>query len=350
MERDSPSQPAISSEFRLRTAAAFLSQWQRSLRHIGYRQAEDLCAELAVSLCDELGSEGLEAAELQAIPRGGFVVLALLAYHLDSAEWKAPSSRSAEPTQPEQTNPEPPSPLVLVDDCALSGLRLRQALAEVPEDRPVVVVHLLSTPELRAAVLAQAPQVRACFAARDLTDHSHQIYPDPEEHAAWLRRSEERLGAEDRFWIGLPEPVSFAWAEPDRPFWNPTTGKLEDCWRFQAPHRCLKSRARLASDLPAAAEGPGGGGLWRSPASVVWGEFEGRVWLVRQSDQEIFSLDGAAAVIWKTLVIGRNEARAADALVQLFAVSSPQATADVAALACDLREAQLLEAVEPDGE
>jgi hypothetical protein len=249
-------------------------------------------------------------------------------------------------------------PRVLVDDCALSGLRLSQELRRLSGEGPVVVAHLYSPRELRQAVLDAEPRVTACVAAADLADLTAQVLPVAEARSAWRQRWRRRLdearadapagrepGGARRYWLGVPELVSFAWNEPDRPFWNDQTGRVEDGWRFTPPHRCLKNRARLALDLPPEAlrvERPGKD--WRLAEGVVWGEFDGVVWLLRGSDQEVFSLPDSAAVTWRALVVGAGEGGAAAALTAIYGIAAVQARGDVSALVDQLAAAGLLSA------
>lgn len=314
---------------RLAWVAGFLHRAGARLRHVDYRQAEEGCFRLATELRRAVGEDTLSRAVFQAVPRGGLVVLGLLSYALGLRREQLDGRADAA------------APLVLVDDCALSGLRLRQELARLAPEREVVVAHLYSAPELRRAVAEREPRVTACVAAHDLADRSRDVYPDDAEHAAWQSEWLRRLG-DDRYWLGLPELVSFAWSEPDRPFWNAATGRIEDGWRFVAPHRCLGNRARLAqglADPPAAGEDEP---AWRLAESVVWGEFDGVLWLCDAGTDTIFSLAGTAVPAWKALVTFGSTAAAA-VLVRDFAVEVDRAREDVDALAAELSMAGLLE-------
>ena len=201
-----------------------------------------------------------------------------------------------------------------------------------------MVAHLYSCPELRRAVLEAEPRVDACVAAHDLRDLAVELFPDESERARWRQRWRQRLG-DDRYWIGVPELVAFAWSEPDRPFWNDATGRVEDGWRFVPPHRCLKNRLRLSHPRPPAPAPE----RWRVPAGVAWGEFDGTVWLHRAAPDELFSLTGTAAVAWKALVAEGGVDAAVAALGEGFDVGPERAGDDVEALASELVAAGLLE-------
>lgn len=313
-------------------------------RYFSWRRAEDAAASLAARVREALSPADLSAARFVGVPRGGLIVAALVAYHLG-----VPRQRLRDGGE---GGKEADGPLVLVDDCALSGLRLRQELERLPADARVVVAHLCSPRELRRAVLDAEPRVESCVAAHDLADLSHELFPDPGAREAWRRRWRERLGADGRYFFGMPELVAFAWNEPDRPFWNQATGAVEDGWRFEPPHRCLGNRARLALGLPAAAlVAAAPQGARRLADGVAWGEFDGVVWLCatgrgersRADDGEVFSLGGSAALAFRALVVG-GEAAAAAALAAVYEGDSEAARRDVAALAGELVAAGLLAA------
>jgi hypothetical protein len=243
-------------------------------------------------------------------------------------------------------------PLVLVDDCALSGLRLAEELAAMPADRVLVVAHLFSPSPLRRAVLERDPRVAACVAAHDVVDLGDELWPGGEGRRSWLRHWQERLGEPgnvagaggvERFWLGVPELVSFDWSEPDRLYWNEATGRVEQAWCFAPPHRCLEHRARLARDLPAAVwQVADPGRQWHLADGVVWGEVDGDVWLLRESDEEVFSLPAGAAVAWRALVVGAGEEGSAAALADLHGGDLAAARRDVATLVADLASADLV--------
>jgi hypothetical protein len=315
---------------RLAQVAGFLRRAGGRLRWVDWRQAEEDCFKLAAELRRRVGDEVLSRAGFRAIPRGGLLVLGMLAYALDlRREQLGPDGDCA-------------APLVLVDDCALSGLRLRQEMARLPAEREVVVAHLYSHPELRRAVEESEPRVSACVAAHDLADRLRRLHPDAAERAEWQRRWLRRLG-DDRYWLGLPELVAFVWSEPDRPFWNEARERFEHGWRFVPPHRCLKNRGRLVAELPGFKPAAAGEPRWRLPDGVLWGEFDGILWLCRGGDEEVFSLAGTAALAWKVLTAGGGAATAAQVLAGRFAVDEAAAGADVDRLVAELLAAGLLE-------
>jgi len=309
---------------RLRLGALLLRLGE-GLREVSWAEAERDAERLAGELVRQVPD--LDQAELRAIPRGGIFVLGMLAYLLD-----LPADRLAPAADPGRT-------LVLVDDCALSGLRVRQALAAAGGRRRVVVAHLYSPPPVRRA-LAGEPGVVACVAARDLEDRTAEVLPDAEERRAAEQRWRERLG--DRAWYGLAEPVAFPWNEPDRPFWNALTGRVEDGWRLVPPHRSLKARGRLGGPALLASLA-GEGARWRLAEGVAWRDFDGVVWLCRTADRRVFSLTGVSADLWRWLSAGVDESAAAARAAEAYAVDPGVVRRDLAELLSELAGERLME-------
>ena len=189
------------------------------LRYVSYAAAERHAARLADELVRRFGESAVRGFRYAAIPRGGHLVLGVLAALLD-----LPPARLA-------GEGEPGAPLVAVDDCALSGARFGAFLAGCAAER-VIFAHLASHPELRAAIAAREPRVLACLAAFDLADHG----PGQAGYAAARARWAERLGA-GRYWVGDPDLVCFPWNEPDRLVWVPATERIESGWKLLPPQR-----------------------------------------------------------------------------------------------------------------
>ena len=117
-------------ELRLWPLAVHARHLLQNLRYVDYVQAEADAALLAQKIRTLYTRDDLRKAAFTAIPRGGLVVLGLLAYQLD--------------LRPEQlmAGAEDKANLIfLVDDCALSGSRLQGTLPLLGS-RPAAVVHL----------------------------------------------------------------------------------------------------------------------------------------------------------------------------------------------------------------
>jgi hypothetical protein len=188
------------------------------------------------------------------MPRGGFIVLGMLAYVLD--------------LRPAQLAPSPPSdvPLVVTDDCAISGVRFSDMLDRC-ENRQVIFSHLYSHPDLRIAIERREPRVLACVSAQDLTDYAPAYYGD--QYEAWRERWRQRPNP--GYWVGQPDHVCFAWNEPDTVFWNPVAQQAESAWRLLPPELCLKNRRKFApEDARVQLQPEGKGPLGALRKSCLW--------------------------------------------------------------------------------
>lgn len=310
---------------RLQRLAEMLKGWRGRVRYVDYRQAERDVERLAALVLERLSPNEIAAASFRAIPRGGLIVLGMLSYALG--------------LKPQQLAPrtERRGLELLVDDCSLTGVRFRQALSLAAES-DVVFLHLYSHPELRRTIVEHEPRVRACIAAHDLQDLQESSFRTPAELAAWRDAWSRRLPIET-YWIGQPEPVCFAWTEPDRPFWNRENGQVEEGWSFLPPHLCLKARFEQAP--PVARDRA----EWQSPAELAYGTFDGKLWLVNLSDDRVVSLEGVGADLWRWwAALGTREAVATQ-LASSYQIDLERAGAEAESFASVLADAGLLEPV-----
>jgi hypothetical protein len=294
---------------------------------LDHAAAEAAAQRLADALSDRHGRTGLRRFRYAALPRGGLLVLGMLAYLLD-----LPADRLTTTSSP---MPDDDAPLVLVDDIAISGLRLSQTLARLPE-RPTTVATLHAHPDLRAAFIGMHPRVEVFVSARDLHDHAPEALADG--YAAWLERWRGRA-APGTAWIGQPDHVVYPWNEPDLGVWNEVAGREEPGWSVVPPEHCLKRRARVAVPvqvMPAAA-----GPLGPHP-DVVTAEAEGGVVVGHLGSGASFLLDRSAADIWRALVATGERAAAAARVARLYGVDPADVRPDVEAFTADLVGAGLL--------
>jgi hypothetical protein len=289
-----------------------LDQVAGGLRYVDYEGAQGACLHLADRLVKRLGADVLADCAFQAIPRGGLIVLGMLAYALE--------------LRPEQLAAPPPAgaPVVVVDDCALSGARFRDHLEQLDTAHDVVFAHLYSTPQLRVAIEAAEPRVLACVAADDLRDVAPDIHGDG--YPAWRERWAERHPRD--YWIGHPEPVCFAWNEPDVDMWNPVTLRTEPGWRLVPPERCMKNRpGRDASPQVIQVHGSYQGSL-RPADAVIFGDVRDGLIVVNAEDTTGVRLTGVAADMWRTLVASGSREAAIDTLANRYEVSPERLAGD----------------------
>lgn len=255
------------------------------LLYIGYRQVEEAVTALADRLRSQLGVREVRSFSYVAIPRGGLIVLGMLASMLDLPRAQVSAQAVSN------------GPLVVVDDCAQSGARFGAFLASRAELQ-VIFAHLLSPPELRAAIEEREPRVVACVAARDLHDDGPEpplANGDGEAHRQW----EARLGSQ-RYWVGNCERLCFPWNEPDRLIWNPVAEEVEPAWKLVPPPYCFKAGGAAAK--PDIQVQPGSHGrLCPSPA-VLFGRWNRETVVARIDSGEVLRLPGSADAMWWALV------------------------------------------------
>lgn len=286
-------------------------------RVVSYRDAEVLAARLAARLVDRCGP-AVRDARFVAVPRGGFVVLGLLAYTLGVAHHRLLADAAGEPT-------------VVVDDCSLTGDRFAAFLARLEAPR-VVFAHLLSHPALRRAVEKAEPRVVACVAGGDLAAWAPDR--DAEEHR---RRWRDRLGRR-RYWTGGTEPVAFAWNEPDRLAWSPRHERVVAGWRMAPPDATLGSA--VAFGLPPGARAAG---AWRLASGVAWRLAADGIELRRGRDGCTFALGEVETAMLRGLLLSAAVEGASAAVEARFAVSRQRAAADLLRFAEELAAKGLLE-------
>jgi hypothetical protein len=303
----------------------WLTRTSANPHRLTYTQAEEAVFALAAELIGELGGGEARQFCYSPIPRGGLIVLGMLAYALDLDRGRL------------QRRP-PGAPLVVVDDCSLSGARFGRFLQSVDSPQ-VLFAHLFSHPDLRAAILAQEQRVVGCVAAGDLRDLAPEVYPDRADYQAWQARWRQRLEG-PRYWIGLPELVIFPWSEPDRPYWNPLTEQAENNWRFAPPDRCLKNWGRLNLP-PRAVEHP----MWRSPDHIAYSLEDEQVTLCNLQSKQLYGLEGIAADMWRALVAYRSTEAVVQYILSRYDVDEATLRHDLGAFVESLLAAGLLESV-----
>lgn len=285
-------------QMRFWSLCVLLRTYQQQLRYVDYAQAEQDAARLAQALLANHTRAAIANWHFRAIPRGGLIVLGLLAYQLDldSAQFAPPA--------------DPAAPLCLVDDCSLTGMRFHQQLQQTTA-RQIVFAHLYSTPTLRRAILAREPRVVACHAAHDL---------DELDQTAADAAIESHLGIYAQRYSHRPvKPLAFAWNEPTTQIQDPFTNEIDARWHFVPPQQALSHLRRL--DLPPQ---PVSARQWRVPDGVVWAWNDGVLWLLETASAQVYRLDGLSADTWRALA-GYGDSAAARAYLATLAPAEPAA-------------------------
>ena len=309
---------------RLQYFVAMLANQKTRVRYFDYEQAETAAETLAARLLEVIPRDELTRHVFVPIPRGGLIVLGMLSYLLD--------------LRYDQLPPVAPGggPTVLVDDMALTGARVREALDRL-DVSDVIVAHLGSHPELREAIENDS-RVRACVAAFDLEALDEEMGSEQvtEVRQAW----KERLAG--RYWFGHPQLIAFPWSEPEQILWDDEKGAVEAGWRVVSPERCLKNRALLgppALDREAR--------RFRFPADIAFGLFDDGYLICRLENEEVYRLDNIAGAIWGAIgTLGEVDA-AARHLSTVFDADEVTLTNDANLMLTRLIDAGLLERASP---
>lgn len=292
---------------------------------VSYSEAETAAVELAARLRSTLSASELATCRLVPLPRGGLIVAGLLAYALGL---DADQLRS---------DPEPDTLTILVDDCAISGTRIRGWLG-AGSGGEVIVALLHAHPELTRRIAADEPRVRSCVAARDLVDHA----PARADYADWQQRWTDRSPTD--YWIGHPDHVVYPWNEPDVRVWNPVTSTAEAAWKVVPPSWCLKNRMdERPGDVQHCSVTSGSIG---PAADAVWASFDDEVVIARPGTESATVLRGTGAAMWSAIVASGDRNRAVEAVASRYAAPAERIGADLDRLAADLAERGLL-TVEP---
>lgn len=290
------------------------------MRLVGYYDAERLARRLAHKLIDEI-EPATDSWLFVPLPRGGLIVLGMLAYILDLPSSRIGSLRGADAQC-----------VVLVDDCSLSGARLSEALECLSAER-VVFAHLLSSPALRAAIVAQEPRVELCLAAEDLEDRPIATDGRSRHPAAKIH---ERLPFR-RYRLGSAEPFAFSWSEPDQLLWNERRQRLEEDWHWAPPHLCLGARAALK--LPLFDEPQG---FYVVPQGVMWRVDDDEVVLWASGDDQVYRLRGVAGDMWRAVAASGDIAPALEFIVSRYDVDPSSAEADLRSFVAEMLAKGLL--------
>jgi hypothetical protein len=294
------------------------------LHYVSYERAERDVRLLAERLEERFSRGLLDSAEFRAIPRGGLIVLGMLALTMD--------------LRPDQLQgpTDDARPLVLVDDCALSGHRLHHELQE--RGGTMVSIAVLYAPEeLCRSIEARETHVQGCVAAHYLRDLGQEIHGAG--YQAWVDRWTERLG-EDRYWVGHPESVVFAWNEPDRSFINAATGQREAGWQLFGSG--LAGRTTGIGGAMTVQVQPTARGPIRPTASVFFGDLDGSVVIAKSEHDSAIVLDPVASAIWRSLIEHGTVHEAVDGLLAAYDASRSRLEDDVRALVDDLRRRSIL--------
>jgi hypothetical protein len=294
------------------------------VRLVSFPQAMDDCEELGKKLVNRFGRDELKRFRFVALPRGGFVVLGLMATAMGlTAEQLAPGRGD--------------EPLVVVDDCAITGARFRAFLECHGKGRRITFVHLHSPPELRQAIESTEEGVVACLTAHDLRLRGGEDWQE-DRRQRWRKRLTGR-----RYWLGPVEHVCYPWNEPNRSVWIDAAQQIEQAWRVIPPELCVRNRATSTPAPIAIQDQPRGKGPLRPSPRVLFGQWQGKTVLADQDSGRSFLLEGAAADTWRGIVEhGTVDGAAAD-LARVYDAPRHRLEDDAREFVAELEKSGLLE-------
>ena len=301
------------AQFRIKTHLQNLNRDLARMRYVSYHQAELDCQRLACQLIDCFGHQELKRFHFTAIPRGGLIVLGMLAYCL---------GLTSEQLQPPQS---PDVPWVVVDDCVYTGSRLYGFLQSHSQQK-VIFAHLYSHRELRSCIATCEPRVLACLSAQDVYDYAPEDLGD--NYQAWQEHSLANLSG-FRYWVGKTDHVCFNWNEPDRFFWNAMTQTIEGCWLLLPKELCLKNQFKVAQKPLNVQIQPEANGPLKPAQQVVFGQYGEQIVIGNLETQESFGLTDLAADIWLAIIEHGNLEKVVTALLRSYEVDEATLRSDV---------------------
>jgi hypothetical protein len=328
----------------LNNLAAELDDVIHRHRYVGYAQAEEAAATLAAALVMRYGRDALDSFRFTAIPRGGWIVLGMLSYCLGLRHEQIGVPGDFLDDDGSRT-------WVVVDDCALSGVRFRQFLTS-RDLRLVIFCPLYAPAGLCEAIQRAEPAVDACLHAVTLEDVAPERFG--RAYPQWLEQRRERSG-NSAYWLGIPEFIAFAWCEPQSKYWDGESGCYRASWNLLPPSLSL-NRKRESEQLRAQGEfkAPGitplrvrEGAAIQAPPRVLWADFDDAIALARFPAEPSVTapclrLEGSAADMWRCVLEHGTLEGAEAALLERYAVDPATLRQDLVAFVAELEENGLL--------
>lgn len=288
-----------------------LNGFLHRLKYINYSQAEDDCEMLASRLLDAFGRAEIKKFIFAGIPRGGLIVLGMLSYILDLDHSQLTPSYDLN------------TPLVVVDDCVMSGRRFWGYLKQCKHNT-IVFSHLYSHPKLREKIVDSEPRVISCISARDIVDYS-------------FKKRQWHEGPEGKqYWPGKTEYICFPWNEPDSTFYNPISGQVESGFRFMPPELCIKNRLADRSRYDRLQIQDEGKGPLKPSLNIIYGTLGSEIIVVDIEKNKSVSLDGISAKIWKAIIKFGNVPDILETLLKKYNVNKTKLETDVNTFVNDL--------------
>ena len=310
---------------RLRHVERWIHQARQRCKWYSYPDTVRLTEKLAVELKECLGSD-ISKVDWLAIPRGGLIVLGLLSYALGLRQERLENSLDEE------------RPLVIIDDCALTGNRFSRFTEKV-ERKEVLFANLCSPLEVREAIVSTEPAVSHCLAA----DTLHNMAPtlQGKGYDGWEERVRAYLDTK-RYWIGQSEIPIFPWSEPDHNFWNPITKTVESGWQVAPPELTLKSKHR-ESQSPKVFDIPDQKGVFLLGDAVLYYPKDSTVYIFDCETKAQYKLEKVGALLWIAFLKYKTMEDVVALVQSAYSVSPGKAKKDADRFAGQLLQKGLLQ-------
>ena len=302
-----------------------------TVRYVSYHQAVIDVQALAERLEQRFSRAALDEAIFRPVPRGGLIVLGMLSLVMGLRHEQLGSP----PDDHERL-------VVLVDDCALSGHRIHQTL-QATRDQRVALAFLYAPIELCRNIESREDRVQGCVAARRLRDIGPELFGTG--YGAWVDHWAGRVG-ENRYWIGRPEAVSFAWKDPDRSFINRATRQREAAWRVMpcnlTPPPDRSGDNSLQMQIQPAAKGP-----LQPVDEVFFASINGTVVLAHIDHMAAIELSTVAGDFWCAIIESTSVSEAVDRLHESYDTDRARLETDFGQFVDELLARGLLERAHP---
>lgn len=314
---------------RLLALEGLLEEASVRLRIVTWADVEAACQQLAAHIIDRLGPAEAERCLLVPIPRGGHVVAGLLAYALELPRERVVSLAEAAATDDDRVR-------ILVDDCILSGVRLREVMSNVSAQR-LLVATLYSHAALRDAVESQEPRIVACLAAEDLHDHAADLLGT--DAAAWRERWTARVS--ERYHTALLDLIVFPWSEPEVRLWNTHTEQIEPHWWLAPPSGCFQHRVSAPHlDVQSTDDRPDATQL--APQVVALDIADATLLIDTSASGRSTRMTGTSHELWHAWIEAASIDRAARTVASRYGIAEARVAADLRDLLTDLQRRALV--------
>ncbi|MBZ0329230.1 PqqD family protein [Halomonas sp. ANAO-440] len=312
-------------------------------RYVGYAEAEAAAGALAATLRGRFGQAGLDGFRFTAIPRGGWIVLGMLSYFLGLRH-----DQIGVPGDPLDDGKS--QTWVVVDDCALSGLRFNQFVTSRGLGS-TIFCPFFAPAGLCEAIQRAEPGVEACLNAVDLRDVAPERYG--KAYSQWLEERREKAG-KGAYWLGIAENVAFAWCEPQSKYWDKEAGCYRASWSLLPPSLSLSRqqeakqlRLRALAPERAILNAPRGQAIQEAPR-VLWFDVEDAIAVARfphdpDDTAPCFRLEGSAADMWRCVLEHGTLEGAEAGMLERYDIDPSSLRQDLSAFVAELERNGLLE-------